>query len=581
MVNAVIYARFSSSKQREESIEGQIRICSEYAKLNGLKIVGEYCDRAVSGRSDTRPEFQRMIKDSAKGIFDVVIVWNFDRFAREHVDSAVYRARLKNLGIKVISVTQAVPEGPHSVLFEAIYDAFAEMYSLELSQKVIRGMTENALKGLFNGSYRPYGYDIKDNNFVINSDEARVVEKIFKMYSEGEKIKTIKDFCNSRGYKTPKGREFGYSFIGRMLKNEKYIGILIWNGIEFEKGIPPIVDKGIYKKVQKRLEENSNAGARGKAIEEYALVGKVFCGLCEEPLVADSAKKKVKTVVRKNKSTFSIPTFNRIGDSIFNSSYIEEEITEYKRYRYYKCRGQKQEAYKNGCKKKTVDKDTLENAVISYTASQYLADENLDELAKAIYKEQRRIQDDSNLKDIEYKILEETKKIENLYTMVESGHFTNNIFERIEKLELRVSDYEKEKSQLVSARSKLELKDIRERLNLIKQKMQKYIKDGEIPIEVKKAFCDAFIDRVYVFDDDGGDGNKKKKKMKITIVFDAFESEGLFGFDEAEIELSSISTTFGSPQSTCRNTSAFFFVFLFVISENRTQSSIFWRFAIT
>ena len=89
---AVIYARFSSDRQREESIEGQLRECHEYAKKQGIRIVGEYIDRALSASKDTekRLHFLRMIEDSAKGTFNTVLVWKLDRFARDRYDSAYY-----------------------------------------------------------------------------------------------------------------------------------------------------------------------------------------------------------------------------------------------------------------------------------------------------------------------------------------------------------------------------------------------------------------------------------------------------------------------------------------------------------
>ena len=90
-MNAVIYARYSSDRQREESIEGQLRECTEYANKNDLTLIGSYVDRALSARTDDRPDFQRMIADSAKGLFEVVLVWKLDRFSRDRYDSAHYK----------------------------------------------------------------------------------------------------------------------------------------------------------------------------------------------------------------------------------------------------------------------------------------------------------------------------------------------------------------------------------------------------------------------------------------------------------------------------------------------------------
>ena len=115
---AVIYARYSSSGQREESIEGQLRECHAYAKRYGLTVIGEYCDHALSGTVDARPEFQRMIKDSAKHQYTVVITWKHDRFARNRYDAAIYRSRLKANGVRIIYAKEAVPEGPEGIILE-------------------------------------------------------------------------------------------------------------------------------------------------------------------------------------------------------------------------------------------------------------------------------------------------------------------------------------------------------------------------------------------------------------------------------------------------------------------------------
>ena len=94
-MRGVIYARYSSDNQREESIEGQIRENTAYAEKNGITIVGHYIDRAPSAKTDNRPEFQRMIKDSAKKGCDVVIVWKLNRFSRNRYNSTKYKAMVR------------------------------------------------------------------------------------------------------------------------------------------------------------------------------------------------------------------------------------------------------------------------------------------------------------------------------------------------------------------------------------------------------------------------------------------------------------------------------------------------------
>lgn len=126
-MKAVIYARFSSEKQNEASIEGQLRECMQYAEYNDIQVVGNYIDRAFSAKTDNRPEFQRMIKDSYRHTFDCIIVWKLDRFARNRYDSAHYKALLKKNGVKVISAKETIAEGSEGILLESVLEGFEQL----------------------------------------------------------------------------------------------------------------------------------------------------------------------------------------------------------------------------------------------------------------------------------------------------------------------------------------------------------------------------------------------------------------------------------------------------------------------
>ena len=143
-MKAVIYARYSSDNQREESIDGQIRECTAFAEKNGITILRHYIDRACSAKTDNRPAFQEMVKDSGKKLFDMVIVWKLDRFARNRYDSARYKAQLKKNGVKVVSATEVISEGAEGIILESVLEGYAEYYSADLSEKVIRGRTDAA-----------------------------------------------------------------------------------------------------------------------------------------------------------------------------------------------------------------------------------------------------------------------------------------------------------------------------------------------------------------------------------------------------------------------------------------------------
>lgn len=125
-MKAVIYARYSSDNQREESIEGQLRECMEFAEKSGITVIGNYIDRALSAKTDNRPEFQKMIKDSYRKVFDSVIVWKVDRFARNRYDSAYYKNILKKNGVIVISAKEHIGEGSEGIILEAMLEGFEQ-----------------------------------------------------------------------------------------------------------------------------------------------------------------------------------------------------------------------------------------------------------------------------------------------------------------------------------------------------------------------------------------------------------------------------------------------------------------------
>lgn len=207
-MNAVIYARYSCDNQREESIEGQLRECKEFAEHKGIKLIGTYIDRAMSAKTDNRPEFQKMIKDSEKNLFDTVIVWKLDRFARNRYDSAHYKAILRKNGVKVVSATEVISDGAEGIILESVLEGYAEYYSAELSEKVIRGMTENALKCQYNGGAGTIGYTVDENkHYVLDTLTAPFIRDAFGMYADGYLIKDIVKYLNEKGvvsaYKKP------------------------------------------------------------------------------------------------------------------------------------------------------------------------------------------------------------------------------------------------------------------------------------------------------------------------------------------------------------------------------------------
>ena len=280
-MNAVIYARYSSDNQREESIEGQLRECKEYADQNGITVVRTYIDRALSAKTDSRPQFQQMIHDSATHTFEAVLVWKLDRFSRNRYDSAHYKRILKNNRVHVVSVTEPISNTPEGIMLESLLEGMAEYYSAELAEKVSRGHKENALKAKFNGGPVPLGYRIdSEHHYQIDPTTAPVVQEAFQRYAAGESIRSIIESLNARGIRNSRGNRFTKNSFQTLLKNRRYLGEYRYKDTVIPDAIPAIIDPECFDAVQRRCEIHRQAPAHNKADVHYLLTTKLFCGKC-------------------------------------------------------------------------------------------------------------------------------------------------------------------------------------------------------------------------------------------------------------------------------------------------------------
>ena len=287
---AVIMARYSSDNQHETSIEGQLDVCYKFAKDNNIEIVGEYIDRAVSGTSTKgRIRFMDMIEDSAKGLFDAVIVYKTDRFARNRYDAMFYKKKLQDNGVRVISATQPFTDAPESIIMEGLMEAYDEYYSLELAQKVLRTFAIKRRDGQYCGGKPPYGYTVdKDKKYIINENQAETVRNIFEWYIGGMSISQIQLKLNNPG--------LDYDKIRRILNNEKYTGTLHHEEEELKNVIPAIIEEGTFLLAQKRHQESLRNKTYIKSTEILALPNKVYCHYCQTPLsVTSGTSKNTKT----------------------------------------------------------------------------------------------------------------------------------------------------------------------------------------------------------------------------------------------------------------------------------------------
>ena len=401
-MKCVIYARYSSAEQREESIEGQIRECKEYAEKENITVVNTYIDRAVSAKTDNRPAFQQMIEDSRKKLFDAVLVWKLDRFARNRTDSAIYKAILKKNNIKVISAKENISDGPEGIILEAIIEGMSEYYSAELAVKVVRGMTENALKSKFNGGNYTFGYIIDENkHFKPDPLTAPIVVEIFQKYADGATIQSVADYLKSKNIRTTKGNEVNFNRVQYMLTNRRYLGEYKFKDTVIPDAFEAVVPQTLFDEVQKRMEKNKAGAAKYKAKQLYLLTDKLFCGKCGEKMVGECGRGK-------------------------------KDVT----YYYYKCAAAK----RRKCDKKAVRKQYIEDIVIRHTM-QMLQDEPLiDRIADVIYEMQA--QKNTMLPLLEKQLAETEKSINNMLNAIQSGIFTESTKQRLEELERSKKDTE-------------------------------------------------------------------------------------------------------------------------------------------
>ncbi len=195
-MNAVVYARFSSHRQGEQSIEGQVAEAEHYAKNHGLTIIHTYADRAQTGRNDNREQFQLMLADAAKHKFDALIVWKTDRIGRNKEEIALNKYHLKKNGIKIYYVAESIPDTPEGIILESVIEGMAAYYSEQLSQNTKRGQRASAEKAKSIGGHCPLGYYVdSDKKFVIDPKSAPIVKLIYDLYSKG---KTIAQIINKR-----------------------------------------------------------------------------------------------------------------------------------------------------------------------------------------------------------------------------------------------------------------------------------------------------------------------------------------------------------------------------------------------
>ena len=455
-MKAVIYARYSSDSQREESIEGQIRECTAFAEKNGITILRHYIDRAYSAKTDNRPDFQEMIKDSGKKLFDMVIVWKLDRFARNRYDSARYKAQLKRNGVKVVSATEVISEGAEGIILESVLEGYAEYYSADLSEKVIRGRKENALKCKFNGGTLPIGYVIdEEQHFQIDPLTAPFVLDVFKKYDKGATMKELRDWLNESGVRNTRGQPLNFNSIQHMLSNRRYIGEYKYRDIIIPDGIPAIVPEDLFDRVQEKLAQNRKAPARHKAEDDYLLTTKLFCGYCGAYLCGESGKSRNGTI-----------------------------------HHYYKCVSVKKK--RTDCKKKPVRKQWLEDLVVNEVMKVVMDDKAIEAIVSMVMDLQDR--ENTSLPLYEQQLREAETGIQNLLNAIQQGILTKSTKTRLEELEATKEDLEIKIANEKIAKPRISPE-------FVTFWLHKFRKLDVRQQSHRKMLIDAFVNAIYLYDD--------------------------------------------------------------------------------
>ena len=390
-------------------------------------------------------------------------MYTLDRFARNRYDSAIYKAKLKRNGVKIFYAKQPMPDTPEGIILESVLEGYAEYYSENLARSIKRGMKENALHGIAMGS-PVLGYKIgNDRQYEVDPVGAKAVRTIFTMYAEGKSKTQIVNWLNEHGFKTSRGNAFNKNSLSRILRNDKYIGVYRYDDVVLEDAVPPIIDKTLFDKVQATFRHNYTARAKAKAIEDYLLTTKVFCGHCGEPMVGESGTSKTGKV-----------------------------------HHYYKCVNRKR---KHNCEKKVEKKEWLERTVVEFTVQQVLTDENIEKIStRAMELIEKELQDTSILIGLQERLKETNKRIKNLMSAIEQGIITPTTKERLEELEEERRDLE---GQIAREEMKKPL--------LTKERIMYWLesfKRGDIEdVEYQRRIIDTLVNSVYVYDD--GDKGRK------------------------------------------------------------------------
>lgn len=448
MKTAVIYARYSSDRQTEQSIEGQVRVCNDYAERNDILVVNQYVDRATTGTNDNRDAFQQMMKDSDKKAWDYVLVYKLDRFSRNKFEMAMHRKHLKDNGIKILSAMENIPDSPEGILLESLLEGINQYYSEELAQKTRRGQRETRLKGLHCAGKLNYGYYTEKKKVFVHPEEGPIVKEIFERYAAGERGNEIAISFAERGI-LYRGKPFSAANIYVILHGEKYTGKYELHGEVYDNIYPRIIEPELYERCKQKIDANRY----GNHIPDYSylLRRRVYCGECGTRMTSYSGTSKSGRVSKYYKC------WNAIG--------------------------------KKNCKAKFIKKDVLDGLAIK-TLQETLTGKNLSVIVDEIYKQHNaKLFGENPVKMLEKELTQINKSINNIMHAIEQGILTDTTKERLQELENQRRDLQE----------KLIFERMQEQVVLDKKTIEEYLKDGVK--QEPEMMIDLLVDKVYVYGD--------------------------------------------------------------------------------
>lgn len=468
---AIGYYRFSSSGQ-DTSIEQQREAAHKYAEAHGLIIIKEYDDPAISGTSADRPKFRQMLAEVKELRPGALILWKTDRLSRNSYDVAIAKRIIRDAGCKIHYIAEKTPDGsPEDELMEHFLESMADYYSKQLSVNVRRGMRYNYERGLYVGvallGYTTEGEGRHNKRYIIDKRTAPIVRRIFNEYANGKSMQRIAEQLNSEGWRTARGGKFTANGIRKTLKNESYIGVYRFGGQVIEDGMPVIIDKTLFDRVQKRLLRNKKFGmqnARGLDENEkprFWLTGKLYCGEC--------------------------------GNSMSGSSGTSKSG---KKHFYYTCIDQHKGKRGNGCKKSPVRKEFIEEFVCHHL-SEYLKDsENLTSLAVDIAEYYKREYDDHGYLDgLEAELKETENALKNVIKAVMNGAYGKMINNQLSELE------ERKKGLIDAIDAEKAKQGIMKDETSIKKYFERFKNADMHDPQMRDMVLEYFVDKIYLYDD--------------------------------------------------------------------------------